>query len=241
MFYAKPQPAPAPKDMPRPRRSTSCLSARCPWRATAAAATSPPGHCSREGAMLRIWGRTNSINVQKVMWAVGELGLAHERIDAGGEFGGLDTAEYGGDEPEPQGADDRRRRRGLVGIQRLRALSRGALRRRRPVGRGPGRARPRGRWMDWQAATLLPDMGVVFWGLVRTPEAQRDHAAIDAAAAGGSAALADPGRRSSPAATSSPAASSRSATSRSAPPATATTSCRSSGRGCPTSRLGTSA
>ena len=49
--------------------------------------------------MLRIWGRTNSINVQKVMWAVGELGLAHERIDAGGAFGGLDTAEYGAMNP----------------------------------------------------------------------------------------------------------------------------------------------
>ena len=32
--------------------------------------------------MLKIWGRANSSNVQKVMWAVGELGLAHERIDA---------------------------------------------------------------------------------------------------------------------------------------------------------------
>jgi glutathione S-transferase len=39
--------------------------------------------------MLRIWGRKNSINVQKVMWAVGELGLSYERIDAGGSFGGL--------------------------------------------------------------------------------------------------------------------------------------------------------
>ena len=45
--------------------------------------------------MLKIWGRRNSINVQKVMWAVGELGLAHERIDAGGAFGGLDTEEFG--------------------------------------------------------------------------------------------------------------------------------------------------
>jgi glutathione S-transferase len=45
--------------------------------------------------VLKIWGRTSSINVQKVMWAVGELGLAHERIDAGGKFGGLDTPEYG--------------------------------------------------------------------------------------------------------------------------------------------------
>src|SRR3712207_3006566 len=45
-------------------------------------------------SMLRVWGRTNSINVQKVMWTVTELGLEHERIDAGGAFGGLDTAAY---------------------------------------------------------------------------------------------------------------------------------------------------
>ena len=42
-------------------------------------------------------------------------------------------------------------------------------------------------WMDWQATTLLPDMTVVFWGLIRTPEAERDYAEIEAAA-GGSAA-----------------------------------------------------
>jgi glutathione S-transferase len=44
--------------------------------------------------MLKILGRKTSVNVQKVMWAVGELGLAHERADLGGEFGGLDTPEY---------------------------------------------------------------------------------------------------------------------------------------------------
>jgi len=37
--------------------------------------------------MLKIWGRTTSINVQKVMWAVGELKLPHERVDIGGSFG----------------------------------------------------------------------------------------------------------------------------------------------------------
>src|ERR671931_1236564 len=37
--------------------------------------------------MIKIWGRKNSINVQKVMWAVGELRLPHERIDIGGPFG----------------------------------------------------------------------------------------------------------------------------------------------------------
>src|SRR5436305_12769391 len=37
--------------------------------------------------MLKIWGRNTSSNVQKVMWAIGELGLAHERLDVGGPFG----------------------------------------------------------------------------------------------------------------------------------------------------------
>jgi Glutathione S-transferase, N-terminal domain len=37
--------------------------------------------------MLKIWGRNTSSNVQKVMWAIGEMGLAHERIDIGGPFG----------------------------------------------------------------------------------------------------------------------------------------------------------
>jgi hypothetical protein len=48
----------------------------------------------QETAMLRVWGRRSSFNVQKVMWLVGELGLAHERIDAGSSFGGLDTPEF---------------------------------------------------------------------------------------------------------------------------------------------------
>ncbi len=42
-----------------------------------------------------VWGRKNSINVQRVMWTVAELGLTHEREDVGGPFGGLDTDDYG--------------------------------------------------------------------------------------------------------------------------------------------------
>ena len=44
--------------------------------------------------MLKVWGRRSSFNVQKVMWLTGELGLEHERIDAGGSFGGLDAPEF---------------------------------------------------------------------------------------------------------------------------------------------------
>ena len=28
--------------------------------------------------MIKIWGRNTSVNVQKVMWALGELGVPHE-------------------------------------------------------------------------------------------------------------------------------------------------------------------
>ena len=44
--------------------------------------------------MLRVWGRTNSSNVMKVLWLLDELGLPFERIDAGGAFGRTGTAEY---------------------------------------------------------------------------------------------------------------------------------------------------
>ncbi len=37
--------------------------------------------------MIKVWGRNTSSNVQKVMWAVEEIGLPHERIDIGGPFG----------------------------------------------------------------------------------------------------------------------------------------------------------
>jgi glutathione S-transferase len=44
--------------------------------------------------MLKIWGRADGSNVIKAMWCIGELGIAHERIDWGGEFGGNDDPQY---------------------------------------------------------------------------------------------------------------------------------------------------
>jgi glutathione S-transferase len=131
--------------------------------------------------MLRIWGRNNSINVQKVMWAVGELGLAHERIDVGGAFGGLDTAEYGRRNPNrriPAVEDED------VVVWESNACVRYLAAR---YGAGtlwpeePARRAVADSWMDWQQTTLLADLTVTFWGLIRTPEAERDHAAIAAA------------------------------------------------------------
>jgi glutathione S-transferase len=132
--------------------------------------------------MLKIWGRTNSINVQKVMWAVGELGRPHERIDVGGAFGGLDGADYGAlnaNRRIPTIED------GDVVVWESNACVRylaarydaGGLWPEDPVVRASADM-----WMDWQQTTLVLDMTTVFWGLVRTPEAERDHAAIETAA-----------------------------------------------------------
>ncbi len=44
--------------------------------------------------MLTIYGRKSSFNLQKVMWLVDELGIAHKHVELGGSFGGLDTPEF---------------------------------------------------------------------------------------------------------------------------------------------------
>ena len=44
--------------------------------------------------MLKVWGRRSSFNLQKVMWLIGELGLPHQQIPAGGDFGLNDTPEF---------------------------------------------------------------------------------------------------------------------------------------------------
>ncbi len=131
--------------------------------------------------MLRIWGRTNSINVQKVMWAVGELDLPHERIDAGGAFGGLDSDAYGKLNPNrrvPVIED------GETVVWESNATVR-YLAARYGVGtlwaEDPAERSAADRWMDWQVTTLHPPLHPIFWGLVRTPEAKRDMAEIDAA------------------------------------------------------------
>ena len=36
---------------------------------------------------IKVWGRRNSVNVQKVMWAIGEMNLEFRRYDIGGSFG----------------------------------------------------------------------------------------------------------------------------------------------------------
>ena len=44
--------------------------------------------------MIKIWGRPNSSNVQKVLWAADEIGVKYERTDAGGAFGIVKEPKY---------------------------------------------------------------------------------------------------------------------------------------------------
>jgi len=131
--------------------------------------------------MLRVWGRTTSGNVQKVMWAIGELRLQYERIDAGREYGGLNTTEYSALNPN--------RRIPTLRDGDVVLWESNVIVRYLSAKFGGGQLWPldhavRGvadQWMDWQQTTLLPDMRTVFWGLVRTPAERRDRQKIDAA------------------------------------------------------------
>ena len=132
--------------------------------------------------MLRIWGRTSSINVQKVMWTVAELGLAHERIDVGGTFGRLDGPDYAALNPNrliPVLED------GSTVIWESNSIVRYLAARYGSGGlwpEDPGQRAEADRWMDWQLTTLQPAISPVFWGLIRTPPERRDLAAITAGA-----------------------------------------------------------
>jgi glutathione S-transferase len=130
--------------------------------------------------MLRIWGRLSSVNVQKVIWCADELALRYERIEAGGKFGRNDSAEYLAMNPNglvPVIEDD-----GFV-LWESNAIVRYFCSRERATTLWPEDLRARAdvdRWMDWQATAFTPAMGPAFWQLIRTPEAQRDAAVVEA-------------------------------------------------------------
>jgi glutathione S-transferase len=129
--------------------------------------------------MLTVWGRRSSFNVQKVLWLVGELHLAHDHIPAGGSFGGLDAPAFRamnphGRVPVIQDNDTVLWESHAI-LRYLAARHReGDLWARDPA----DRARVDG-WMDWSQTSLQPDfLNGVFWGYYRTLDAQRDWPAI---------------------------------------------------------------
>ena len=130
--------------------------------------------------MIRIWGRNTSSNVQKVMWALGELGLPHERIDIGGSFGKNREPAYLA--MNPNGLVPTLEEDGFLlwesnSIVRYLAAKYGVG----TIEPADMQARARASsWMDWQLTVAGPAITPVFWGLIRTPPDKRDHAAIEA-------------------------------------------------------------
>ena len=128
--------------------------------------------------MLKVWGRKTSSNVQKVMWAIGDLGLAHERVDIGGPFGGNKEPPYLAMNPNglvPTLED------GDVMLWESNTIVRYLGARYGEGTLAPADLKTRAlasQWMDWQLSVAAPAIFGAFWGLIRTPPEKRDHAAI---------------------------------------------------------------
>ena len=120
--------------------------------------------------MLKIWGRRNSNNVQKVLWLCEEIGLDYEQEDAGAEFGRTRDHDMLVRNPNavvPTIEDDGFTLWESNVILRYLA-SKYAAEEIYPSG-VELRANVE-RWMDWQQTTLLPPLTTIFWGRVRTPD-----------------------------------------------------------------------
>src|SRR5215470_3000343 len=131
--------------------------------------------------MLKILGRTTSSNVQKVLWCCGEIGLAFERSDVGGTFGGNRTAEYLAINPNglvPTIDDDgfvlwesNPIVRYLAAKHAMGTLCPADLRKRADADR----------WMDWQQTVAAGPMGVLFRALLRSPPDNIEPTELDSA------------------------------------------------------------
>ena len=128
--------------------------------------------------MLKVWGRVNSVNVKKALWAIEELGLPYERVDAGMNFGVVNTPEYR--KMNPMGLVPTIDDGGFVlweshAIVRYLAAKYGAG---TLWPKDPEQRADADRWMDW-AGSFQAAFRPVFWGLIRTPPDKRDMAAIE--------------------------------------------------------------
>ena len=128
--------------------------------------------------MLRIWGRTKSINVQKVLWYCHELGLDYDRIDAGLHFGVTDTPGYLAMNPNrlvPTIEDGEGR------VWESNVIVRYLAHRYSNGGLCPANIATRfdtERWMDWQATAFWPVFRPLFIALIRTAANKRDASVV---------------------------------------------------------------
>src|ERR1044071_8595343 len=135
----------------------------------------------REKRMLKIWGRNTSSNVQKVIWGLAEMKVPFERIDVGGAFGKTKDPFYLAMNPNSL-VPTLEEEDGFT-LWESNSILRYAAAKQQNRTLEPADLRTRAlahKWMDWQLSVLGPSITPVFWGLIRTPAAQRDAGAIAA-------------------------------------------------------------
>lgn len=132
--------------------------------------------------MITLWGRKSSINVQKVLWILTELGLKEnvdfKQIDAGLHFGINKTPEYL--KLNPNGLVPTLEDGELVlwesnSIMRYLAKKYDS---KKVFPNDLATQAASDKWMDWQISTLWPALRIPFLGLTRIPEEERDYVAI---------------------------------------------------------------
>lgn len=109
-----------------------------------------------------LWGRASSVNVQKVMWALAEIGLDYERIDAAGKYGRTDELRaLNPNARVPIWQED-----GLT-LWESHAIV------RHLSARGIPHDPMADQWMEWTTSTLQPAFIGVFWQVVRMRPEER--------------------------------------------------------------------
>ncbi|RZF25798.1 glutathione S-transferase family protein [Paraburkholderia sp. UYCP14C] len=130
---------------------------------------------------LTVLGRSNSSNVQKVMWLLDEIEQPCVRVDMGGEFGGNKAADYLA--KNPNGVVPTLIH-GDVVVWESNSILRYLANRFHAAGLYPTDPVGRSwvdRWMDWQLSSLGPANRTLFQRIVRTPPEQRRQDGIDEA------------------------------------------------------------
>jgi glutathione S-transferase len=134
---------------------------------------------SSNQGQLKIWGRANSVNVQKVLWCLRELDLTYERVDAGMAFGRNTEPDYLAMNPNgrvPTLVDGNYVLWESNSVMRYLVLAYG---KGSPIyPQAPKQRAGVDRWLDWTLSTMQPVDRPVFWALVRTPVEKRDMVAI---------------------------------------------------------------
>ncbi|MEJ6005035.1 glutathione S-transferase [Paucibacter sp. AS339] len=134
--------------------------------------------------MLKILGKASSINVRKVLWTCGELGLEFEREDWGSGFSSTETAAFRALNPNamvPVLVD------GDFVLWESNSICRYLAAREQRFDLLPAAPQERAlveQWMDWQAGEFNNSWRYAFMSLVRQSPAHQDPDLLAAGVAG---------------------------------------------------------